>query len=435
MTETVTRIKVDNFKSLKYFEMPLGKFNVLIGPNGSGKTNVLEFFSLMSLCISPQKIPAYPFAYWGRYKNLVWSGNEQESICIHISYTINGHGVTYDSTITGSNNGRLEILEERLHIEGYLTVMLQDGKIKFDSDASFINTIRPVRDKIPKNNSTHKVLTGILNSEKRFGIPHTNSDVSILKAINWTQRAIPDDIALLQTLHQTPNRVQMYHLLSPMVKKKDNYVALYELAVDHLTDANNIILLRHMSYDNLRQSTPIDYSTELDEDGDGLINLLFQWFNRDQKLPNIITLALETLFPGWQISFQVTHEANIIMQVSDGQMTLTPTSIPDGFYKLLAILVAVELNPRILLIDEIETSLHARIIEYVISILKNTESTVIITTHSPLVVDSVDIDDLILMENVGHKSTCRKIKDPDRLKQELADRGIAISDSWLYGEL
>ena len=175
MTETVTRIKVDNFKSLKDFEMPLGKFNVLIGPNGSGKTNVLEFFSLMSLCISPQKIPAYPFAYWGRYKNLVWSSNEQESICIHISYTINGHGITYDSTITGSNNGRLEILEERLHIEGYLTVMLQDGKIKFDIDASFANTIRPVRDKIPKKSFIHKVLTENLNSEKLWRIKTSKS--------------------------------------------------------------------------------------------------------------------------------------------------------------------------------------------------------------------------------------------------------------------
>ena len=43
MTETITKIKADNIKSLKDFEMTLGKFNVLIGPNGSGKTNILEF--------------------------------------------------------------------------------------------------------------------------------------------------------------------------------------------------------------------------------------------------------------------------------------------------------------------------------------------------------------------------------------------------------
>ena len=435
MIETITKIKADNFKSLKDFEMPLGKFNVLIGPNGSGKTNILEFFILMSSCISPQKVPAYPFAYWGRYKNLVWSGNEHESIHMQISYVVDDHAVKYDSTIAGSDSGRLEILEEKLYIEDYLTVVRQDCKIKFLFDATFVNATKSVeKNMLESKVSGSKKLMKSFAPTKNFAIPHTHSDISILKAIKWIRdRPINNNIVLLRTFYQTSTNMQIHGFLSPRGKNK--HIPLYELAENYLTNTSNIILLRHMDYTNLRQSTPVDYSTELDEDGDGLINLLFQWFNRDQKLPDIITLALETLFPGWQISFQVTHEANIIMQVSDGQMTLTPTSIPDGFYKLLAILVAVKLNPRILLIDELETSLHARIIEYIIGILKNTKSTVIITTHSPLVVDSVDVDDLILLENSRHKSTCHKIKDPDKLKQELADRGIAISDSWLYGEL
>lgn len=435
MTETITKIKADNFKSLKDFEMPLGKFNVLIGPNGSGKTNILEFFILLSSCISPQKIPAYPFAYWGRYKNLVWFGNEHESIHMQVSYVVDDHVVRYDSTIANSGSGRLEILEERLHIEDYLTVMRQDREIKFFFDAAFVNDIKSAEKNIREGKVfSSKKLMQIFNSTKSFTIPHVDNDISILKAIKWTpDHPINNNIVLLQTFYQTSDGLQMHGFLSPAIKNKR--IPLYGLAENYLTNTGNIILLRHMDYTNLRYSTPVDSSTELDEDGDGLVNLLFQWFNRDQKLPDIITLALETLFPGWQISFQVTHEANIIMQVSDGQMTLAPTSIPDGFYKLLAILVAVELNPRILLIDEIETSLHARIIEYVIGILKNTESAVIITTHSPLVVDSVDADDLIFVENSEHKSTCHKIKDPDELKKELVDRGIAISDSWLYGEL
>lgn len=437
MTEEITKIKVDNFKSLKDFEMPLGKFNVLIGPNGSGKTNVLEFFSLMGSCLASQKTPVYPFTYWGRYKNLVWSGNEHESIRAHIKYTIDGHDVTYDSTITSSNNGRLEILEERLHIEDYLTVMLQDDKIKFSLDAYFVNTTKSIIEekKHRLEDIPYERLIKGFNSGKSFTMPHTSRDISILRTTGWMHMPLINNIMSLRTFRQTHDDIQVYQFLSPMIREGDAYTSLYRLTTKYLTNTSNIILLRHMDYDNLRQSIPIDYSTELSEDGDGLINLLFQWFNKDQKFPDIIMLALETLFPGWQISFHVTHEANIIMEVRDGKVILAPTSIPDGFYKLLAILVAVELNPRILLIDEIETSLHARIIEYVIGILKNTESTVIITTHSPLVVDSVDIDDLILMENTRHKSTCRKIENPDGLKQELADKGIAISDSWLYGEL
>ena len=427
---------VDNFKSLKDFVMPLDKFNVLIGSNGSGKTNVLEFFSLMSSCISPQKSPAYPFAYWGGYKNLIWSGNERESLHIQIRYNIDGYDTTYDTTIASSGNDRLKILEETFRIDGYMTVARQNYKSNFSFDAPFVDTIESIEEKAHMENPAYYELVKDLGWRNggEFTIPHTDNDISILKALDWTYQNEYDNVALLRAYYHTHQNMQTYSLLAPIVG--DNFAKpLYKVATDYLTNPENIILLRHINYDNLRQSTPINYSTGLDYNGDGLINLLFQWFSSDQKLPPIITHALKVLFPGWQIHFQVTQESNIIMQIRDGQFMLAPTSIPDGFYKLLAILVAVKLNPKILLIDEIETSLHARAIEYIIGILKNIESTVIITTHSPFVVDSVDIEDLILMENTGHKTTCRKIKDPEKLKLEFADRKIATSDSWLYGEL
>ncbi len=44
----IKRIKVYNFKSLVNFEMPLAKFNCLVGLNGSGKSTVLQFFDFLS---------------------------------------------------------------------------------------------------------------------------------------------------------------------------------------------------------------------------------------------------------------------------------------------------------------------------------------------------------------------------------------------------
>jgi predicted ATPase len=41
----VTKINIKNFKSIVELELPLGRFNVLIGANGSGKTNILEAVS------------------------------------------------------------------------------------------------------------------------------------------------------------------------------------------------------------------------------------------------------------------------------------------------------------------------------------------------------------------------------------------------------
>lgn len=39
----ISRIKVNNFKSLVEFDLPMEKFTCLIGLNGSGKSTVLQF--------------------------------------------------------------------------------------------------------------------------------------------------------------------------------------------------------------------------------------------------------------------------------------------------------------------------------------------------------------------------------------------------------
>ncbi|MBM3500260.1 MAG: chromosome segregation protein SMC, partial [Armatimonadetes bacterium] len=43
----ITKISVDGFKSLAGFEIELGQVNVLIGANGSGKTNILEAIGVL----------------------------------------------------------------------------------------------------------------------------------------------------------------------------------------------------------------------------------------------------------------------------------------------------------------------------------------------------------------------------------------------------
>ena len=424
----LVRIKVENFKSLKNIEIPLKQFNVLIGTNGSGKTNVLELIEFVNSCISPQKTPPYPFVYWGGYRNIVWAGNDRAPIHVKINYTIDNHPINYTLGIISLDNNRLEILDETLQIENYLKITLSGGRVIYSVEPPFAKQM----------DSFTKLLPSMIQDMdcKNFTIIRNDSDISILKVPYWHEFIMEkDNVAVLRASVFNNDQMEIRHLFSPIVKKTHAVHSLYNLAVDYITHPDNILFLRQLNYEELRRSAPVNYSAELDQDGEGLVNLLFQWFTEKQKLPDIFTLALEELFPGWQISFHVTQDGNIIMGVTDGQTKLSPSSIPDGFYKLLAILAAIELEPKILLIDEIETSLHARIIEYVLDLLRNTDSTVIITTHSPIVVDYVDIDDLILLESTNHTSKCRKIKNPNELKQELASKGITVSDSWLYGKL
>lgn len=195
------------------------------------------------------------------------------------------------------------------------------------------------------------------------------------------------------------------------------------------------MLLRQLNYAKLRESPSLDTQAEMDEYGMGLVNILFRWRNGPTGLPDRITSALESLFPEWQISFTVIGDSRIILSVYDGNTILHPPSIPDGFYKLLTILTAIELKPKFLLIDEIETSLHAKMIEYIIGELRDCDSNVVITTHSPAVIDTVRLEDLVLLERTDVGTTARRIDNPERLRKKLFDLGVTASEGWLYGKL
>ncbi|GIH69344.1 AAA family ATPase [Sphaerimonospora thailandensis] len=45
--QRISELRVENFRSLRQVALPLGPVNVLIGPSGAGKTNVLEVFRLL----------------------------------------------------------------------------------------------------------------------------------------------------------------------------------------------------------------------------------------------------------------------------------------------------------------------------------------------------------------------------------------------------
>ncbi|HYO68605.1 MAG TPA: AAA family ATPase [Archangium sp.] len=44
----ITKIHIQNFKSILDYTLELGRINVFIGENGAGKTNILEAFATAS---------------------------------------------------------------------------------------------------------------------------------------------------------------------------------------------------------------------------------------------------------------------------------------------------------------------------------------------------------------------------------------------------
>ena len=58
MNDRLIELEVQNFRSLRKIVVPLGQMNVLVGPNGTGKTNVLGVFRFLADVIRTDPEPA-----------------------------------------------------------------------------------------------------------------------------------------------------------------------------------------------------------------------------------------------------------------------------------------------------------------------------------------------------------------------------------------
>ena len=451
MNDEMIRIHVENFKSLKDFTIDFRKFNVLIGSNGSGKTNVLELFKFANLCIDPDRIPAYPFRSWSGFKNIIWSGDMDRVINLQVNYSIAKYNFSYKVTVGDTGGGTPEFLNEELNISNYLHILRDMTSLKYEFDLNFLDTIKDTLSRTPVASSKY-----LLDSLTPSWTEEINRSSTILQKIQklqirpiegyWRSSLVSNqsllnskphdynmkDIGLAIKYSEKEDKL----IVIPSIKigdDDDGKKFIHKHAVDFLVGHRPAILLRQLNYTAIRKSRSVEDSNELGEDGVGLIGRLFYWFNRDSQLPERFIFALERLFPGWQIRFDISGDARILLNVYDGDMILSPSSIPDGFYKMLAILAAVEMEPKFLLIDELDTSLHAEIIDYVLSELRTCESHVIITTHSPLVIDAVKLEDVVMLERTRSGTKCKRIENTDTMQKELRDQGLTLSERWIYG--
>ncbi len=81
----VSRIRINNFKSIRELDLPLNKINVLIGPNGAGKSNFVQFFDLLGNMIS-QNLRKYVAKNDGADNLLFFGRKHSEFFSCNISF-------------------------------------------------------------------------------------------------------------------------------------------------------------------------------------------------------------------------------------------------------------------------------------------------------------------------------------------------------------
>jgi predicted ATPase len=91
----IKHIKVTNFRSLRNFELDLGKNNVIVGPNNSGKSNLIDFFRFLRDLIVPSPQNTYGLysglTSRGGFNQIAWRGGDLSEITIQLDGVVPRH--------------------------------------------------------------------------------------------------------------------------------------------------------------------------------------------------------------------------------------------------------------------------------------------------------------------------------------------------------
>jgi len=457
-------IRIKNFKSIKDAEIKLSQINVLVGPNGSGKTNLVDALLLLKRIYGDHE--KNPFSYWWGYPNVVYGNREDDSISMELDFKIitgtQEFPATFRTEFTGTG-GEFLILEEILEIEKNVVIKRSGNKLRVIVDDS-------IQEQMKK-----EVERWTTRIKKRLKMKKVKEQLQAVREIMSTfidEGMIPKDDQNSQggrkifTIQEGTMLDVKYAFLPPIFFKnmfsEDLAKSFDDLTIRDLrlgTMAGGIaplfegttlpqfallfihrllgeaIILKVNTF-RMKEPQPIDTSKTLSMDGSNTCAILHSSFLENGRLPKSISNVLSHVFPGLEVRLQMTSDHRVHFKVVQDGTSLVAPALPDGLYKVLAILTALEMKPPLIVIDEIENSIHPETMDYVLDELKlEEETTTLATTHSSSVVDMTPLENLIISEMSGGRTLFRKIHNPKEARRRLQKLGLTFSEGWLHGAL
>jgi energy-coupling factor transporter ATP-binding protein EcfA2 len=486
------QITIENFKSIKRVTLKLKPgINLLVGPNRAGKTNILEAIYFLSKALSREELLRIPYAphlpqYWSP-EDIFFMRNIDRSIRFEILFRVVARreekyfkhyirmGVAF--AITPDRSG-VELVQLILDFKT-LKLMINKNSINILINKEYLDTclamIKEFSGEIPSAllEQTVNKLVELKDHSKEVKeefLQFYSMPVEEPKIIN---RFLLDPLHIFYSIHRKHLKHLTDKIISPyllLLKRRYApevavpFITFYEpsdssefkgyslpksLSITTLFEEHDIIpvsyylddiiriveditLLKHPDVGAISEPQPFGGGERLDVRARNLPQILYK-LAAEGKVDTIENL-LKDIFGG--VSIRLGSVANrVFFVVREGSIELPPPNIADGVVKVLAIATAAELRPSILLINEIENSLHVEAIQKIFDFLNNLEIPVLVATHSPAVIDLIDLDRVVIASRGSDDSTgIEHIENVEAVRKRLLELGVSHSEYILYGK-
>src|SRR3989304_6319157 len=452
---SLKKVFIKNFKSLHDCEIDIGKLNVVVGANASGKSNLVEAFRLLKKIYADKD--SFPFLEWWGYNNVVWQRKEELSITIGLLFNIEGYDVYFEIVCTGAG-GKFQILREVLDVRGYV-------RFEKEGELNIIIHNPDFIDDFIKNPLKYEASTKARAKLKKLKSQLTKEigyEVDLEKKLleySFINLSVGDDFTEKKTgkrfilsnfppsiwSSQISKKPEEITVLCPAIYYEGEFEdgssfllpeLLFDIAKNSIIESfGKLSILYPLNIRLMKVPQPFRREETIKEDGSNIASVYHTIYLKEGKIPEQIYNPLTMVFPKIDVRPHITDDGRVMIKFFEDGLELLPPNTSDGFYKILTVLIAIYLNPPLLIIDEIENSLHPSTLELILDTIKIGDTQAIITTHSPVVVDMTDLSNIVLVEKEQGESKFKRIKDPEKIKEFLIEKGITFSEGWIYGDL
>jgi predicted ATPase len=381
-------VRLQNFRCFRDVRVVLGRRNVLVGPNMSGKSNFLELFRFLKRVASPMAgASGLASAFVGGFEAYTWWGGDSRLIAI----ALEGDGPDpadrltawrYELSIVGDERGDIRVQEEQL-------VLTREGR-----DYSLIRRQDGMREAV--NCDGRQVLTGVdpTRSILEFEIPA------------WEGGFLRDWILKC-----------CFYRLDPRAMRKVNFPAAPRF---------------------------------LSETGDNLAAWLMLLQTRYSDMFQRVERVCRDVLPDFFKLFSWPTEQGTVMFGSEEKYLRRAVSMwdmSDGELVFVALLSLIfsppALGAPLYFVEEPENHLHPRLIEILVELLgqvhdelgPSRSAQVVASTHSPFLVDNVSLDELIVFERQEGATVVTYPRDKGHLRKLLERRELGLGDLVYSGAL
>jgi predicted ATP-dependent endonuclease of OLD family len=378
----IRKMKVGNFKSLLNFELNMNKFTCLIGLNGAGKSTVLQFIDFLVQQLSGN-ITGWLEDHQWQHSEL--SFKEFTLPLIHTREDVTSTKTQFLSNIQ-TEIKKVPITETPIsqkYIDFYIEII--DGEDIYSWYGLFdITYLRCITEHI----STPKCVLKV--EQDRFSI------IAQYSGSAKTEHSLIDSLPITFAYEGSILSQLKPELIPDEIKNFANFIKnIHPLGL--LTP--EALCKQSHKYTGSVDVGGKQLSAFLHELGDNLQSELVKKLNR--IYPQLSSIKTKLLYSG--------HKLLEIQENFDGQFLVTEARhVNDGMLRIIAILAELQSKAAFLLLDEIENGINPEAIEFLIDILLDAPQQVMVTTHSPLILnyleDDVALDSVVYIykTSLGH---------------------------------